>query len=105
MRVGCAVRIADLRRSQGDLAGARSELAPWTGALPLEPQIANAYGRVLHDAGDYVAAAEQYARVLKRDPGNLDALQGLIVCGFEQGGGDLAEARHHSATGTAGAWW
>jgi tetratricopeptide (TPR) repeat protein len=76
LRIGCAVRVADSRRSQGDLAGARSELATWTGARPPEPQIANAYGRVLHDAGDCVAAAEQFVLVLKRDPGNLDALQG-----------------------------
>ena len=93
LRVGCAVRVADSRRSQGDLAGARSELAPWTGARPLEPQIANAYGRVLHDAGDCVAAAEQFDRVLKRDPGNLDALQGLTYAALS-GGVDLAEARH-----------
>lgn len=93
LRVGCTVRVADSRRSQGDLAGARSELKPWTEARRLEPQIANAYGRVLHDAGDCEAAARQYARVLKRDPGNLDALQGLTYAALG-GGVDLAEARH-----------
>ncbi len=93
LRVGCAVRIADSLRLQGDLAGARSVLAPWTGARPLEPQIANAYGRVLHDAGDCVAAAGLYAGVLKLDPGNLDALQGLTYTTLS-GGGNLAEARH-----------
>jgi thioredoxin-like negative regulator of GroEL len=93
LRVGCVVRVADSRRSQGDLAGARSELTPWTGVRPLEPQIANAYGRVLHDAGDCVAAAELFARVLKRDPGNFDALQGLTYAALS-GGADLTEARH-----------
>ncbi len=93
LRVGCVVRVADSLRSQGDLAGARSELAPWTKARPLEPQIANAYGRVLHDAGDCVAAAEQFTHVLKQDPGNLDALQGLTYAALS-GGVDLAKARH-----------
>jgi Flp pilus assembly protein TadD len=93
LRVGCVVRVADLLRSQGDLSSARSELAPWTGARPLEPQIANAYGRILHDAGDCVAAAEQFACVLKLDPGNPDALQGLTYAALG-GGVDLAEARH-----------
>lgn len=93
LRVGCVVRVADSLRLQGDLAGARSELALWTGARPLEPQIANAYGRVLHDAGDCVAAAEQFAHVLKRDPGNFDALQGLTYATLS-GGADLARARH-----------
>lgn len=92
LRIGCVVRVADSRRSQGDLAGARSELATWIGARPLEPQIANAYGRVLHDAGDCVAAAELFARVLKRDPGNLDALHGLTYATLS-GGIDVAEAR------------
>ncbi|MDP4103310.1 MAG: cellulose synthase subunit BcsC-related outer membrane protein [Bacillota bacterium] len=91
LRIGCAVRVSDSLRSQGDLAGARSELAPWTGARPLDPQIANAYGRVLHDAGDYVAAAGQFDLVLKRDPGNLDALQGLTYAALG-GGVDLAKA-------------
>jgi tetratricopeptide (TPR) repeat protein len=93
LRVVCAVRLADSLRSQGDLAGARSELAPWTGARPLEPQIANAYGRVLHDAGDNVAAAEQFTCVLKQDPGNIDALQGLTYATLS-GGGDLTKTRH-----------
>lgn len=93
LRVGCAVRVADSRRSQGDLAGARRELAPWTGARPPEPQIANAYGRVLHDAGDCEAAAKQYIHVLKREPGNFDALQGLTYAALGDGV-DLAEARH-----------
>jgi len=93
MRVGCAVRAADSRRSLGDLAGARRELEPWTGAAPLEPEIANAYGRVLHDAGDCEGAAGQYVRVLKRDPGNLDALQGLTYSALG-GGIDPAGTRH-----------
>lgn len=93
LRIGCVVRVADSRRSQGDLVGARSELATWIGARPLEPQIANAYGRVLHDAGDCVSAAEQFVRVLKRDPGNHDALQGLTYAALS-GGIDLAQARH-----------
>lgn len=93
LRIGCAVRVADLRRSQGDLAGARRELAPWTGIRPLEPQIANAYGRVLHDDGDYPGAAKQYSYVLKQDPGNFDALQGLTYAALGDGI-DLAEARH-----------
>jgi tetratricopeptide (TPR) repeat protein len=92
LRVGCAVRFADSLRSQGDLAGAQSELAPWIGVRPLEPQIANAYGRVLHDAGDCEAAAEQFDLVLKQDPGNFDALQGLTYAALD-GGVDLAEAR------------
>jgi tetratricopeptide (TPR) repeat protein len=93
LRVVCAVRVADSLRSQGDLAGARSELAPWTNGRPLDIQIANAYGRVLHEAGDNVAAAEQFTCVLKQDPGNLDALQGLTYATLS-GGGDLTETRH-----------
>lgn len=92
LRVVLVVRIADSLRSQGDLAAARSELTPWTKSRPLDPQIANAYGRVLHDAGDYVAAAGQYARVLKRDPGNIDALQGLTHATLNDGF-DLTKAR------------
>lgn len=92
LRIGCIVRMADSLRSQGDLEGARSELIPWTGARPLEPQIANAYGRVLHDAGNCQAAAEQFTRVLKHDPGDFDALQGLTYAALN-GGSDLFETR------------
>ena len=50
-------------------------------------------GGFCNDDGDYPGAAKQYSYVLKQDPGNFDALQGLTYAALGDGI-DLAEARH-----------
>jgi tetratricopeptide (TPR) repeat protein len=60
-----------------------------TGKLKLNPTIDRAYQALM--AGDLATAQRDYEQVLKAEPKNIDALQGLAAISIQQGRLDAAE--------------
>jgi tetratricopeptide (TPR) repeat protein len=60
-----------------------------TGKLKLNPTIDRAYQALM--AGDLATAQRDYEQVLKAEPKNIDALQGLAAISIQQGRPDAAE--------------
>lgn len=88
---------AAVERSARPAARPAAEAAPepaspiriTTGKLKLNPAIDRAYQALM--AGDLATAQRDYEQVLKAEPKNIDALQGLAAISVQQGRLDAAE--------------
>lgn len=74
LRIGFALRQADLAREEGNLAKAYDFLSPELGLHPDDARLQMALARMYNSAGDYASAYSIYQGVLAREPGNVDAM-------------------------------
>ena len=74
LRMGFALRQADLARENGNLARAYDFLSPELALHPNDARLQMALARMYHAAGDYATALSIYEGVLAREPGNIDAM-------------------------------
>ncbi|TSH97695.1 tetratricopeptide repeat protein [Verticiella sediminum] len=81
---------ANTARNAGNLAQARKLLADAVRLDPAEPTGQNALAAVQAESGQLGAAEKTYRQVLARQPGNVDAIRGLV--GVLSQGGDSQEA-------------
>lgn len=84
------VQLALLYTELNDPGSAIELLAPRLSATS-DPDVINAYGVALADAGREAEAAAQFERVLRTDPNNAPALQNLGILALKRG--DAAAAR------------
>ena len=84
------VQLALLLSQTGNPRGAVDLLAPR--AATGDPDLLNAYGVALSDAGKPDEAAQQFQRVLATDPNNAPALQNLGIIALKRGDAQTAEA-------------
>lgn len=85
-------QLALLYSETGDAASAIELLAP-RAAASSDPDLLNAYGVALSDAGRHEEASKQFERVLARDPNNAPALQNLGILAMRRG--DVRAAETH----------
>lgn len=85
-------QLALLYSQTGDAPAAIELLAPRAGRTN-DPDLLNAYGVALSDAGRHEDAARQFERVLSRDPNNAPALQNLGILAMRRGDVASAESR------------
>lgn len=78
--LGIAYRLrqADLSREEGDLATAYDYLAPMLRVNPNDPRLLMALARLYNDSKESEKVLELYDRVLRLDPGNMDAFKGAV---------------------------
>ena len=74
LRMGFALRQADLAREGGNLAGAYDFLSPELAVHPEDARLQMALARLYNAAGDHAAALSIYQGVLAREPANIDAM-------------------------------
>lgn len=68
LNIGIVVRQTDLVRQRGDLASAYDVLAPWLAAMPDNPDLQAALGRLYLSAGDTANALVSFRTALSRRP-------------------------------------
>ncbi|NIF80610.1 tetratricopeptide repeat protein [Paraburkholderia sp. Cy-641] len=78
LNVGIVVRQADAVRQRGDLASAYEVIAPWLAAMPDNPDLQAALGRMYASAGDDRNALASYRVALQRRPDDLNLVQAAI---------------------------
>ncbi|OLL28955.1 cellulose synthase [Burkholderia sp. SRS-W-2-2016] len=78
LNLGIVVRQADLVRQRGDLASAYEVIAPWLAAMPDNPDLQAALGRMYSSAGDDRNALASYRVALQRRPDDLNLVQAGI---------------------------
>jgi predicted Zn-dependent protease len=78
LNIGIVIRQADLVRQRGDLASAYDVIAPWLAAMPDNPDLQAALGRLYTSAGDDRNALTSYRVALQRRPDDLSLLQAAI---------------------------
>ncbi|MEX3958287.1 cellulose synthase subunit BcsC-related outer membrane protein [Trinickia sp. EG282A] len=75
LNIAIVVQRTDAVRERGDLAGAYDVMSPWLAAMPDEPDLQAALGRLYSSAGDDANALANYRAALARRPDD----QGLLL--------------------------
>ncbi|MEA3082432.1 MAG: cellulose synthase operon protein, partial [Paraburkholderia sp.] len=78
LNLGIVIKQCDTVRQRGDLAGAYDVIAPWLAAMPDNPDLQAALGRLYSSAGDDRNALASYRVALQRKPDDLNLLQAAI---------------------------
>ncbi|MGF6414923.1 cellulose synthase subunit BcsC-related outer membrane protein [Paraburkholderia sp. MM5482-R1] len=78
LNLGIVIRQADAVRLRGDLASAYEVIAPWLAAMPDNPDLQAALGRMYASAGDDRNALTSFRVALQRRPDDLNLLQAAI---------------------------
>lgn len=78
LNIGIVIRQCDAVRVRGDLASAYDVIAPWLAAMPDNPDLQAALGRLYASAGDDRNALASYRVALQRRPDDLNLLQAAI---------------------------
>ncbi|MGF6963367.1 putative Zn-dependent protease [Paraburkholderia sp. WC7.3g] len=78
LNLGIVIRQADAVRQRGDLASAYDVIAPWLAAMPDNPDLQAALGRLYASAGDDRSALTSYRVALQRRPDDRNLLQAAI---------------------------
>ncbi|RDK00967.1 cellulose synthase subunit BcsC-related outer membrane protein [Paraburkholderia lacunae] len=78
LNLGIVVKQCDVVRQRGDLASAYDVIAPWLAAMPDNPDLQAALGRLYSSAGDDRNALASYRVALQRRPDDLNLLQATI---------------------------
>ncbi|WP_454873988.1 cellulose synthase subunit BcsC-related outer membrane protein [Paraburkholderia xenovorans] len=78
LNLGIVIKQCDAVRQRGDLAGAYDVIAPWLAAMPDNPDLQAALGRLYSTAGDDRNAVASYRVALQRKPDELSLLQATI---------------------------
>jgi Tfp pilus assembly protein PilF len=78
LNLGIVIKQADAVRQRGDLASAYDVIAPWLAAMPDNPDLQAALGRLYSSAGDDRNALASYRVALQRRPDDLSLLQAAI---------------------------
>ncbi|RZF30094.1 tetratricopeptide repeat protein [Paraburkholderia sp. UYCP14C] len=78
LNLGIVIRQADAVRQRGDLASAYEVIAPWLAAMPDNPDLQAALGRMYASAGDDRNALTSFRVALQRRPDDLNLLQAAI---------------------------
>ncbi|ASW00547.1 cellulose synthase subunit BcsC-related outer membrane protein [Paraburkholderia aromaticivorans] len=78
LNLGIVIKQCDAVRQRGDLAGAYDVIAPWLAAMPDNPDLQAALGRLYSTAGDDRNAVASYRVALQRKPDDLNLLQATI---------------------------
>ncbi|WP_027802754.1 cellulose synthase subunit BcsC-related outer membrane protein [Paraburkholderia dilworthii] len=78
LNLGIVIKQCDAVRQRGDLASAYDVIAPWLAAMPDNPDLQAALGRLYATAGDDRNALESYRVALRRKPDDLNLLQAAI---------------------------
>ncbi|MEM9264714.1 MAG: tetratricopeptide repeat protein [Cyanobacteria bacterium P01_F01_bin.13] len=76
--------LVEARIGLGDLAGAAEPLARLVDLNPQEPRYAVLLAQTKQQLNDLEGAAQTYRSVLTATPGNMEALQGLVVLLLDQ---------------------
>ncbi|RJO73129.1 MAG: hypothetical protein C4523_02110 [Myxococcales bacterium] len=92
LRIAYAVRRTDRLREDGNIAGAYAYIQPLLKEYPDDARLMNALGRLLVQTAQYDEAGAVFARVLKGDPSNMEALQGAVEAAAKGGDDDRAKA-------------
>ncbi len=78
LNLGIVIKQCDTVRQRGDLASAYDVIAPWLAAMPDNPDLQAALGRLYSSAGDDRNALASYRVALQRKPDDLNLLQATI---------------------------
>ena len=78
LNLAIVIKQADAVRQRGDLASAYDVIAPWLAAMPDNPDLQAALGRLYSSAGDDRNALASYRVALQRKPDDLNLLQAAI---------------------------
>ncbi|CAE6716382.1 cellulose synthase subunit BcsC-related outer membrane protein [Paraburkholderia nemoris] len=78
LNLGIVIKQCDAVRQRGDLASAYDVIAPWLAAMPDNPDLQAALGRLYSSAGDDRNAVASYRVALQRKPDDLNLLQATI---------------------------
>jgi cellulose synthase operon protein C len=78
LNLGIVIKQCDTVRQRGDLASAYDVIAPWLAAMPDNPDLQAALGRLYSSAGDDRNALASYRVALQRKPDDLNLLQAAI---------------------------
>ncbi|MCX4142866.1 cellulose synthase subunit BcsC-related outer membrane protein [Paraburkholderia sp. SEWSISQ10-3 4] len=78
LNLGIVIKQCDAVRQRGDLASAYDVIAPWLAAMPDNPDLQAALGRLYSSAGDDRNALASYRVALQRKPDDLNLLQATI---------------------------
>ncbi|MFL9889676.1 cellulose synthase subunit BcsC-related outer membrane protein [Paraburkholderia sp. RL17-381-BIF-C] len=78
LNLGIVIKQCDAVRQRGDLASAYDVIAPWLAAMPDNPDLQAALGRLYSSAGDDRNAVASYRVALQRKPDGLNLLQATI---------------------------
>ncbi|MGF6771544.1 putative Zn-dependent protease [Paraburkholderia sp. GAS199] len=78
LNLGIVIKQCDTVRQRGDLASAYDVIAPWLAAMPDNPDLQAALGRLYTTAGDDRDALASYRVALQRKPDDLSLLQATI---------------------------
>jgi predicted Zn-dependent protease len=78
LNLAIVIKQADAVRQRGDLASAYDVIAPWLAAMPDNPDLQAALGRLYSSAGDDRNALASYRVALQRRPDDLSLLQAAI---------------------------
>ncbi|REG50166.1 Tfp pilus assembly protein PilF [Paraburkholderia sp. BL6669N2] len=78
LNLGIVIKQCDAVRQRGDLASAYDVIAPWLAAMPDNPDLQAALGRLYSTAGDDRNALASYRVALQRKPDDLNLLQATI---------------------------
>nr|WKF60715.1 Cellulose synthase operon protein C [Paraburkholderia busanensis] len=78
LNLGIVIKQCDTVRQRGDLASAYDVIAPWLAAMPDNPDLQAALGRLYTSAGDDRNALASYRVALQRKPDDLDLVQATI---------------------------
>ncbi|MFT4068400.1 cellulose synthase subunit BcsC-related outer membrane protein [Paraburkholderia sp.] len=78
LNLGIVIRQADSVRQRGDLASAYDVIAPWLAAMPDNPDLQAALGRMYSSASDDRDALASYRVALQRRPDDLNLVQAAI---------------------------
>ncbi|MFM0001625.1 cellulose synthase subunit BcsC-related outer membrane protein [Paraburkholderia dipogonis] len=78
LNLGIVIKQCDAVRQSGDLASAYDVIAPWLAAMPDNPDLQAALGRLYSSAGDDRNALASYRVALQRKPDDLNLLQATI---------------------------
>ncbi|HZZ10314.1 MAG TPA: cellulose synthase subunit BcsC-related outer membrane protein [Paraburkholderia sp.] len=78
LNLGIVIKQCDSVRQRGDLASAYDVIAPWLAAMPDNPDLQAALGRLYSSAGDDRNALASYRIALQRKPDDLNLLQATI---------------------------
>ncbi|WP_144148709.1 cellulose synthase subunit BcsC-related outer membrane protein [Paraburkholderia sp. BCC1884] len=78
LNLGIVIKQCDAVRQRGDLASAYDVIAPWLAAMPDNPDLQAALGRLYSTAGDDRSALTSYRVALQRRPDDLNLVQAAI---------------------------
>ncbi|QQC67253.1 cellulose synthase subunit BcsC-related outer membrane protein [Paraburkholderia ginsengisoli] len=101
LNLGIVIKQADAVRQRGDLASAYDVIAPWLAAMPDNPDLQAALGRLYSSAGDDRNALASYRVALQRRPDDLSLLQAAIPAAVGAKQNSYAEALAQQALNQA----